>query len=319
MLTALHNPSSPHALTKGFNHRDQVFNPAQAYVLTLSAGQSREKMIRVLNLIARGLGFDNLNVCPWERLTYDTVLAYRTQQVERGLSAATVNMHISAIRMVAKQAWLKNMMPIETYGAIKEVKTVRGSRLPHGRALTKAETGSLIRESEIKGTAIGLRDAAIMALSVACGLRRSEIASLKFSNVNLINKTITVIGKGNKERLVAPNPQAWEKLRAWLVVRGSEGCSALFVAVKKGNNVQVNWPMTANAIYQILRIRAKKTGVDAFSPHDLRRTFATRLLERGTDINIVRQAMGHASVLTTQKYDKRDQSVVNEAMRVIDI
>lgn len=77
----------------------------------------------------------------------------------------------------------------------------------------------------------------------------------------------------------------------------------------------MNWPMTANAIYQILRIRANETGGDAFSLHDLRRTFATRLLEHGIDINIVRQAMGHASVLTKQKYDKRDQSVVSEAMR----
>ena len=318
MLTVTNPTSSPQALSVATKH-DQVFNPAQAYVLTLSAGQSRDKMIRVLNLIARGFGFENLNVCPWERLTYDTVLAYRTRQMDSGLSAATVNMHLSAIRMVAKQAWLKHMMPIETYGAIKEVKSVRGSRLPHGRALSKSETRDLIEASESKGTAIGIRDAAIMALSVACGLRRSEIAGLTFKNVHVKNQTLSVIGKGNKERLVAPNPLAWEKLQTWLSMRGTEGCASLFVAVKKTNNIQVNWPLTAEAIYQILRIRARETGVEAFSPHDLRRTFATRLLERGTDINTVRQAMGHASVLTTQKYDKRDQSVVNEAMRDVDL
>ena len=318
MLTVQTNPSSKQALTVD-TQQNQVFNPAQAYVLTLSPGQSRQKMIRVLNLVARWFGYSNLNECPWEQLTYDSVLAYRTRQLDAGLSAATVNMHLSAIRMVSKQAWLKHMMPIETYGAIKEVKSVRGSRLPHGRALTKDETQELIQASEAKGTAIGLRDAAILALSVACGLRRSEIAGLTFKNVNRKNQTLRVIGKGNKERLVAPNPQAWEKLLAWLSVRGTEGCASLFVAVKKTNNIQVNWPLTAEAIYQILRIRARETGVEAFSPHDLRRTFATRLLERGTDINTVRQAMGHASVLTTQKYDKRDQSVVNEAMRDVDL
>lgn len=318
MLTLKIHPSPQTALSVGTNH-DQVFNPAQAYVLTLSPGQSREKMIRVLNLIARGFGYENLNMCPWERLSYDTVLAYRTRQVDRGLSAATVNMQISAIRMVAKQAWLKHMMPIEIYGAIKEVKAVRGTRLPHGRALSKHETRDLIKASESKRTVIGIRDAAIIALSVACGLRRSEIAGLKFSNIHAKNQTLTVIGKGNKERIVAPNTKAWEKLRAWISVRGTEGCTSLFVAVKKTNNIQVDWPLTAEAIYQILRIRARETGVEAFSPHDLRRTFATRLLERGTDINTVRQAMGHTSVLTTQKYDKRDQSVVNEAMRDVDL
>ena len=318
MLTVQPNPSSKQALSVD-NQQNQVFNPAQAYVLTLSPGQSRQKMIRVLNLVARWFRYANLNECPWEQLTYDSVLAYRTRQVDAGLSAATVNMHLSAIRMVAKQAWLKHMMPIENYGAIKEVKAVCGSRLPHGRALSKSETRDLIEASESKGTAIGFRDAAIMALSVACGLRRSEIAGLTFKNVHVKNQTLSVIGKGNKERLVAPHPLAWEKLQTWLSVRGTEGCASLFVAVKKTNNIQVNWPLTADAIYQILRIRARETGVDAFSPHDLRRTFATRLLERGTDINTVRQAMGHASVLTTQKYDKRDQSVVNEAMRDVDL
>ena len=158
-----------------------------------------------------------------------------------------------------------------------------------------------------------------MALSVACGLRRSEIASLKFSNVNLINKIITVIGKGNKERFVAPNPQAWEKFHAWLVVRGTDGCSSLFVAVKKGNNVQVNRPMTANAIYQILRSVPKKLALMRFLrmifaellPHDFLSTVPISTLS-------VKQ-LGHASVLTTQKYDKRDQSVVNEAMCDVDL
>lgn len=99
------------------------------------------------------IGYANLNECSWELLTYDSVLAYRTRKLDAGLSAATVNMHISAIRMMAKQAWLKHMMPIETYGAIKEVKAVRGSRLPSGRALSQCETRNLI---EASGYEIGL-------------------------------------------------------------------------------------------------------------------------------------------------------------------
>lgn len=70
-------------------------------------------------------------------------------------------------------------------------------------------------------------------------------------------------------------------------------------------------------VYQILKTRSSQSGVEDFSPHDLRRTFATRLLGAGTDINLVRKAMGHASVLTTQRYDKREDEEVEEATRKI--
>ena len=104
-----------------------------------------------------------------------------------------------------------------------------------------------------------------------------------------------------------------------MTVRGTDGCSSLFVAVKKGNNVQLNWPMTANAIYQILRSVRKKLALMRFLrmifaellPHDFLSTVPISTLS-------VKQ-LGHASVLTTQKYDKRDQSVVNEAMRDVDL
>ena len=90
--------------------QDQLFNPAQAYVLTLSAGQSRNKVIRILNSIAQAFGYADLNVCPWHEMTYDRLLAYRTMQVEAGLAPASINLQLCTLRMVAKQAWLKRMM-----------------------------------------------------------------------------------------------------------------------------------------------------------------------------------------------------------------
>ena len=71
------------------------------------------------------------------------------------------------------------------------------------------------------------------------------------------------------------------------------------------------------AIHQLLRARADESRVSSFTPHDLRRTFATRLLESGADINTVRQAMGHSSVVTTRRYDKRDEHLVEEATRKV--
>ena len=302
------------------NHHNatQVFNPAQAYVLTLGAGQSRNKVIRILNQIAKQFGYDNLNNCPWEKMTYDSLLAFRTKLIEEGLAPATINLQLCTLRMVAKQAWLKQMMSLETYSAIRELKSVRGKRVSKGRALNGRETGKLLASLDMKETPIAVRDAAIIALAVGCGMRRAEIIGLKLSQLDQENRIITILGKGNKERRVAPSDEAWERLQEWLNLRGSEG-EHVFVAVKKGANVQPYWALSESAVYQLLKIRGQQANVASFTPHDLRRTFATRLLDNGTDINTVRLAMGHESVVTTQRYDKRDEQRVAEVTRKVNL
>ena len=87
--------------------------------------------------------------------------------------------------------------------------------------------------------------------------------------------------------------------------------------MKKGDNIRPYWAITAGTIHQLLRARADESPVSSFTPHDRRRTFATRLLESGADINTVRQAMGHASIITTQRYDRRGERTVEEATRKV--
>lgn len=295
----------------------QVFNPAQAYVLTLGAGQSRQKVIRLLNKIAKDFGYDNLNTCPWETLTYDTILAFRTKRMDEGLAPATINLQISILKMVAKQAWLKGMMKLETYTAIRECKSVRGSRVSKGRALNLRESNRLLATAELKDSAIGTRDAAIIALAIGCGMRRAEIAGLKLQAINLDTHVITILGKGNKERRVTPCDEAWERLQEWLNLRGDEGAENVFVTVKKGNHIMHFMPLTESGIYKLMRTNATQAKVASFTPHDLRRTFATRLLDTGADINTVRKVMGHSSVVTTQRYDKRDEGELEIATKKI--
>lgn len=316
---AKNDPRSPFS-TEIANHNDsgQVFNPAQAYVLTLGAGQSRNKVIRILNQIARQFGYDNLNTCPWEKMTYDSLLAFRTKLIEEGLAPATINLQLCTLRMVAKQAWLKQMMSLENYSAIRELKSVRGHRVSKGRALNGRETGKLLATLDLNESPIAVRDAAIIALAIGCGMRRSEIVGLKLSQLDQENRIITILGKGNKERRIAPSDEAWERLLEWLTLRGTEG-EHIFVAVKKGRNIQAFWPLSESAVYQQLRVRGQQANVAAFTPHDLRRTFATRLLDNGADINTVRLAMGHESVVTTQRYDKRDELRVAAVTRKVNL
>lgn len=106
---AVYDVSDPHhnegnAFGLDASHPKDTFNPAQAYVLTLGAGQSRNKVVRVLNAIAKEFGHASLNECPWEKMNYDAVLAFRVRQMEKGLSPSTVNLQICTLRMVAKQA-----------------------------------------------------------------------------------------------------------------------------------------------------------------------------------------------------------------------
>ena len=272
--------------------RRDFFNPAEAYVMTLGDGQSKKRVIQLLNQISRFFGAADLHAMEWQMLTYDHVLAFRETRVRSGLSPATINLQLSVIKMTCKQCWLKNLMPLQTYAAIKEVKSVRGGRVPKGRALKPAESGRLLKTTEADGDIRSKRDAAIIALALGCGLRRSEIASLLLEQVDHVRHTITVRGKGNKERRV-------------------------FLAVRRYGRISTGHSITSSAVYQILKTRSSQSGVEDFSPHDLRRTFATRLLGAGTDINLVRKAMGHASVLTTQRYDKREDEEVEEATRKI--
>lgn len=273
-------------------------NPAEAYVMTLGDGQSKKRIVQLLNQIARFFGASDLHSMEWHQLTYDHVLAFRETKLREGLSPATINLQLSAIKMTAKQAWLKMLMPLQTYMAIKEVKSVRGERISKGRALKPSESGKLLKATEEDGS-----------------LRRSELASLLMEQVDFTRRAITVRGKGNKERRVALGKAVWERLQAWLEVRGDDPSPNVFVALRRYGKIWRNHSISSSAVYYILKQRSHESGVEDFSPHDLRRTFATRLLGAGTDINLVRKAMGHASVLTTQRYDKREDEQVEEATR----
>ena len=168
--------------------RRDFFNPAEAYVMTLGDGQSKKRVIQLLNQISRFFGAADLHAMEWQMLTYDHVLAFRETRVRSGLSPATINLQLSVIKMTCKQCWLKNLMPLQTYAAIKEVKSVRGGRVPKGRALKPAESGRLLKTTEADGDIRSKRDAAIIALALGCGLRRSEIASLLLEQVDHVRQ-----------------------------------------------------------------------------------------------------------------------------------
>lgn len=151
----------------------------------------------------------------------------------------------------------------------------------------------------------------------AAGLRRAEVVTLGVSDYDPETGAITVRGKGNKERLAYIDDGAADAMRVWLGVRGEEP-GPLFTPVSQTGEISIR-PMTDQAIYAILQSRAKKAKVKSFSPHDLRRSCVSDLLDAGVDISVVQRFVGHANVTTTARYDRRGEQAKKKAAKSLHV
>jgi integrase len=148
----------------------------------------------------------------------------------------------------------------------------------------------------------------------ACGLRRAEVVGLDVGDFDSDSGKLTVrSGKGRKARIVYVTNGALAALNNWLAVRGAASDTPLFLGVNKAGRIDYERRLSTQAIYHILKTRAAQAGVKEFSPHDFRRTFAGDMLDRGADISTVARLMGHASVTTTARYDRRDEETKKKA------
>ena len=278
-------------------------NAAQAYLLSLNSENSRSTMRSNLNKIAYLLGSFNLNNCPWHQINRDYVLGVIEALKSEKLESATINTYIAAIKGVAQELWLSKKITTENYQLIKHIKQMKGSRLAKGRALSSSEI-QLLFSSCNDQTIKGIRDSAILGVLLGCGLRRSEIVDCSIGSFNEEEGSLRVLGKGNKERMCYLPQQSLTLLNLWLATVSGDNHRALFTRIRRFDTVTDD-KLTSQAILHILNERRKQAGINAFSPHDCRRTFASMLLDNGEDISTVKDAMGHASIITTQKYDKR--------------
>ncbi|HEY4529883.1 MAG TPA: site-specific tyrosine recombinase XerD [Luteimonas sp.] len=176
-------------------------------------------------------------------------------------------------------------------------------RLPRllPKALSEGEVERLLEAPAID-TPEGLRDRAMLELMYGCGLRVSELVGLPASGVNLRQGVLRVHGKGGKERLVPLGEQALDWLERYLAgarpgLAGQATPPALFLAARGG-------PLTRQAFWALVKRHAAAAGVDPakVSPHGLRHSFATHLLNHGADLRSLQMLLGHSSLSTTQIY-----------------
>ncbi|OAE45574.1 integrase [Enterobacter cloacae] len=291
---------------------DAPVSPARAYLLSLNSSRSRQTMASFLSIVAGMLGAVSVDACSWGSLRRHHVMAVTELLRDTGRATATVNTYLSALKGVAKEAWMLRLMDVESFQHIRAMRNLRGSRLPRGRALPPEEIRALFEACETDKSSLGVRDAAMLAVLLGCGLRRSEAVGLDLHDVVTEERALRVLGKGNKERLSYMPAGTWQRLLLWIDQVRGERPGPLFTRIRRFDTL-TNDRLTDQAVYHILQVRQHQACIKKCAPHDLRRTFATAMLDNGEDLITVKDAMGHASVTTTQQYDRRGEARLRTA------
>lgn len=290
-------------------------HPAAVYLARLAPG-SRRTMATSLDVIAGLLTSYrcNMQTLDWSALRYQHTSAVRAILAEL-YAPATANKMMCALRGVLKEAWRLGQMGAEEYRRAADLGSVRGETVPAGRELPIGQLDALMRACERDESAAGPRDAAILGLMYSAGLRRAEVVALDLADYREESRQLIVRGKGRKERTAHLIEGAEAALADWLQARGSSP-GPLFWPVNKGGNL-VKRRMTTQAVYNVLHKRAAQAGVAQTSPHDLRRTFVSNLLDKGADIATVAKMAGHANVQTTARYDRRPEEAKRKAAELL--
>jgi len=285
-------------------------DPVAAYLATL-APKSQSVVRERLAAVARLIDVPP-TALPWHALRAHHLDYLRGRLGEKDpvtgktRAPATINLTLAALRGVLKQARNQNLMTDEEYRRIAEVKGARGSRLPAGRAVASGELTALVAACRRDTSAAGARDTAILAVLYIGGVRRTELVDLAVADYTADPPTLRIRhGKGDKERLVPLTASAGAALAAWLACRGTRS-GQLFLPVSQTGEVYGEG-LSSIAVYNMLHKRATQAGVAHLSPHDLRRSFVSDLLDAGVDLSAAQQLAGHASVVTTARYDRRGE------------
>ncbi len=298
---------------------ESIRNPLTLY-LTRLAPSSQLTMRYVLQDAADRLGFDDINLedIDWHLLQPEHVIALVAALREDGYAPNTSSLYVNAVRGVMNEAWRLSLISQEHLLRMRTVKPAPGTRLGQGRNLRRTLIRELMDVCAADPRPQGLRDAAVIGILYGSGMRKSESVNLDLAQINFEERSLRVIGKGNKELIKYAPDWAFAKLQAWLAFRreqlkeGEQDDSFLFNRIRRGSHI-TRERITKHAIYYIARQRGEQVGVKIM-PHDFRRSFITRVIEEH-DLSIAQKLAHHTNIQTTASYDVRDD---NERRRAVD-
>jgi integrase/recombinase XerC len=221
-----------------------------------------------------------------------TIRSYLAHLARQKLARASTARHLSALRSFFKYLMREGVVPANPARSVTTPK--REKHLP---AVMQTSDIALLLEQPDLSTPLGLRDRAFLELLYGSGLRISELVGIELDDLQLRARLVKVRGKGSKERIVPFGSKAEEALRAWLAVRkASDEEGAVFVNYR-GDRI------TTRSVRRLFEGYVRGASLRAgISPHTMRHSFATHLLNAGADLRGIQELLGHASLSTTQKY-----------------
>ena len=272
----------------------------------------RSDLDRFTSFWEREFASESASKTPLSRVDTLAVRSYLASLHRARLASRSLARHLSTLRSFFRWACREGHL------AKNPARSLPSPRLPKclPRARTLPDTERLLDAGE-EGS-FPERDRALFELLYATGIRVSEAAGLDLEDVDFASRLLRVLGKGNKERIAPFGEEAGEALSAYLPARsarrragaaeGDDG-EPLFVNARGGR-------LTTRSMARLLKGRLRAAGLRTeISPHALRHTFATHLLEAGADLRAIQELLGHASLATTQKYTHLDAARLRDVYR----
>ena len=302
----VHHPRTSEAVL--VQPRPASEHPVAVYLAQLSSVDSRPAMKssleKIASIVDRRSTAESL---PWHQLRFQHTMAIRAELVG-SYGARTVNRMLSALRGVLKTAWRLGQIETADYQRAIDFKGLKTTDLaPAGRVVSIEEVKTVLLAATKQEAPKNWRDQALLVAMFAGGLRRQEASALDSEHFDAATGAVTVHrGKGGKFRTTYLAEGYREWLEPWAKFQRERSCEPMFVRWNKDVGPTMRRLTNAGVDY-VLGELVDLAGIADLTPHDLRRTFATDLLENGADILMVQKLMGHADVKTTAIYDRRGE------------
>jgi integrase len=236
------------------------------------------------------------------QLSKAAVQTYRAELERQNLAPASLNLHLAAIRKLAAEAADNGLLDPASAAAIAKLRGARRLGVRAGNWLTPQQAAALLDAPPASGLA-GLRDRALLALLLACGLRRTELASLDVASLQLREGRWVIPdleGKGRRRRTVPVPGWVYQRIADWRQAAHIDA-GPLFRPLDKAGRLLTRC-LTPDAIWRIVRRWGAAIGQPQLTPHDLRRTCAHLCRRSGGQLEQIQLLLGHASIQTTERY-----------------
>ena len=256
-----------------------------------------------------GFAAENYDYRSINDINYSIIRSWIVSLVDEGISNRSVNRKISSLNTYYKFLLKTSQLEINPLAKHKALKTAKKLQVP----FSQIEIENVLNILDAEDDFLGVRNKLIVEMFYSTGIRRAELVALKLVNISIEQKTIKVIGKQNKERILPLLPSVVQTIKKYLDYRERLDYiedKSFFFLTSKGVKIY------ETLVYRIINTYFSKASEKVKkSPHILRHSFATHLLNEGADLNAVKELLGHSSLASTQVYTHNSIAKLKEVHR----